>query len=85
MGLRTTLRDIDEQNALLRRFQTASSNAVPYDIETRKELQGTSSWSSLRLSMSYGPALEEAVWQRRSRALRSSMPRRSDFPAASCS
>ena len=39
MGLRTIPRDIDQQNALIRRFQTASSNTVPYDIEKRKELQ----------------------------------------------
>ena len=39
MGLRTIPRDTDQQNALIRRFQTASSNAVPDDIEKRKELQ----------------------------------------------
>ena len=39
MGLRTIPRDIDQQNALIRRFQPASSNTVPYDIEKRKELQ----------------------------------------------
>lgn len=39
MGLRTIPRGIDQQNTLIRRFQTASSNAVPDDIEKRKELQ----------------------------------------------
>ena len=39
MGLRTIPRDTDQQNALIGRFQTASSNAVPDDIEKRKELQ----------------------------------------------
>lgn len=38
MGLRTIPRDTDQQNALIRRFQTASSNAVRDDIEKRKEL-----------------------------------------------
>ena len=39
MGLRTIPRGIDQHNGLIRRFQTASSNAVPDDIEKRKELQ----------------------------------------------